>query len=211
MSVATLIGGALKTRQAGPREAQTTSVEVPEKILPAKSKLDRVLIDYRKAGLDLSERQAHLSRSEVDEQSALNNLELTDQESADRVAVSQRSIGIYRARVNSREAAQAKLLKEMKLALSASHGEFSALVDNVLTQRRGILRVRMIEAGHLVGRFEDELETLLESSELILDVRSLEIPSGAVTYCDSTEQITGMAKRILAGYEAIAVLEGVKI
>jgi hypothetical protein len=179
-------------------------VELPAELLPAKAKLDRVLVDYTKAGLDLSESRAHLSRSEVDELSTLDNLELSDEESANRIAVCQRSISIYRARVTSREAAQARLLVELKSSLGAGHNEYSALVGDLLTKRRDILRDRMIEAGHLVGRFGDELETLLESSQLILDVRSLEIPSGAIIYCDSAEQITGMAKRILASYEAIA-------
>jgi hypothetical protein len=204
MSVATLIGGALKTRQAAPRDADGVSTELPAQLLPAKAKLARVLTDYQKAGLDLAESQAHLSRSEVDEQSALNNLELTDQESADRVAVSQRSIGIYRARVNSRESAQAKLLKELRAALEAAHNEYSALVQDVLTKRREILCGRLIETGALVGNFQSDLEMLVESSQLILDVRSLEISSGSVLCADNADTIPGLAKRILASYEAIA-------
>jgi hypothetical protein len=206
-----LVSPPIKARVSGAQEAQTASMELPTQLLPAKSKLDRVLIDYSKAGTDLEESRGHLARAETDKQSALNNLELTDQESSDRVAVAIRNSGIYGARVSNREAARERLLKELKLALSGSHSEYSALVDDVLTQRRGILRVRMIETGHLVGRFGDELEGLLESSQLILDVRSLEIPSQAITYSDSAEQITQMAKRILAGYEAVAVLQRVQI
>jgi hypothetical protein len=198
MSSATLIAG--KARPG----AQTASVELPEKLLPAKSKLDKVVVDYQKAAQDLDDSRGHLARAETDEQSALNNLELSDEESADRVAVAQRSIAIYRARTTNRETTQAKLLKELKTALDAAHNEYSALVQDVLTKRREILCGRLVETGHLVGNFQSDLEMLLESSQFILDVRSLEIPSGSVLYTDNADTIPGMAKRILASYEAIA-------
>jgi hypothetical protein len=204
MNGATLLTGALKTRKAPAQDADGVSTELPAQLLPAKAKLARVLTDYQKAGLDLSESQAHLSRSEVDEQTALNNEELGDDEIGNRIAVAQRSIQIYRARVNSRESAQAKLLKELRAGIEAAHNEYSALVQDVLTKRREILCGRLIEMGHLVGNFQSDLEMLLESSQLILDVRSLEISSGSVLCADNADTIPGLAKRILASYETIA-------
>ena len=195
-----LIAG--KARPTGASAAGRPSVELPEKT--ARGLLAAKLAEFERSQVDLSDSHAHLSRSEVDEQSALNNLELSDEESADRVAVAERSRGIYGARVANREAAQAKLLKELKTAVKVAHNEFSTLVNDERTRRRDILFTRVTEAGRLVGSFTGELEVLLECSGLIQAIHALEIGSQSLLFCDSAEQITGIAKRILAGYEAIA-------
>jgi hypothetical protein len=204
MSVATLLTGALKTPQTGAQEAQPASVEPPEKLFPARTKLDKVLTDYEKASTDLDDSRGHLARAETDEQSALNNLELSDEESADRVAVAQRNRGIYGARVANREAAQAKLLKELKDSLNPAHHEHSALVVGVFSKWLDILRGRVMTAGRIGDGFSRDVDVLLENSALIQEIRSLQINSGFLLFCDSPEQITGMARKILAGYEAIA-------
>jgi hypothetical protein len=50
------------------------------------------------------------------------------------------------------------------------------------------------------------LDELLEASQPIAEIRSLEIPHQAVLYAtDSPEQIEMMAKRILSGYGEIEV------
>jgi hypothetical protein len=178
----------------------------PAQLLPARSVLNKTLTDYEKAGLDLEEARGHLARSETDEQSALNNTELSDAECGDRVAVAQRSQGIYSARVKSREAAQAKLLVELKAAANSAQSEHSNLCSDLLSKRQELVRGRIIEAASLVGRFSGELEMLLDHSELIQEVRNLEVNSVAVLYADSAQAITGIARKILAGYEAVAAL-----
>jgi hypothetical protein len=192
-----------KAPRTGTREAEQPSVAPPEKLYPARVRLDKVLADYQKAGTDLSDSQAHLSRSEIDEQSTLNNLELSDEEAGDRLAVSQRSIAIYRARVSNRESARTKLLAELKAAASLAHNELSRLCLDERVRRSAILRGRMIEAGRLVGKFAAELDTLLEHSGLIQEIRHIEIPSGSFLFCEHAEQIEGMARSILDGYELI--------
>jgi hypothetical protein len=191
-----------KAPRAGAQATQTASVELPEKLFPGKSELAGAFADYQKASQAMEEARGHLARAETDEQSALSNLELSDQECSDRVAVSQRSISIYRARVSSREAAVSKSLKEVKEALYPACNEYSNLCQNEREKRSAIMKARIIEAGQLVGSFS--FNALLEHSSPIQAIRILEIPSQSVLFCDSAEQITGIARRILAGYEAIA-------
>jgi hypothetical protein len=205
MSVATLIGGALKTRQTGAREAQTASAELPERILPAKSRLTRVLSDYQKRGLDLSESQAHLARAETDEQSALNNLELSDEESANRIAVCQRNRGIYGARVTSREANVKKLGSELENAVRDAHTELFNLVRAELQRREGILVERVCTAIQIVDRAKVNFDWIevLDFSEPFRTIRNLE-PTPFQTFAGSApDHVTRTAHKLLEGYQTI--------
>jgi hypothetical protein len=194
----------LKARPGGAREAQSASVELPEKLSPCRSKLAGALTDYEKAAVNLEEARGHLARAESDEQTALNNAELSDAECSDRVAVAQRSRGIYSARMASREAAVSKLLKLVKDALYPARNEYSGLCMNEREKREAIITARIVEAGQLVGGFAGRLNMLLEYSSPIQDIHALDIPSQSVLFCDNAAQIIGIAKRILEGFAAVA-------
>jgi hypothetical protein len=195
----------LKARHEGAQEAQSVSAPLPEKLFPGKAKLAGALVDYVKASLDMEEARGHLARAETDEQAALNNLELSDAGCSDLVAVAQRSRGIYSARLTNREAAQAKLLKELKASLQGAHSEYSALVGAELSRRLDILRVRVMTAGQFgAAASRDVGSLLLEHSAPIHEIRSLQFNHTAFLFSDTPEAITGIAKRILAGYETIA-------
>jgi hypothetical protein len=99
---------------------------------------------------------------------------------------------------------QAKAVGELKAALALGHQEYSALCADLVSQRREILRGRVMAAGVLSDDVSVDVDILLENSKAISDIRSLEIPSGSITYCDGAEQIIGMARKVLAGYELIS-------
>ena len=129
---------------------------------------------------------------------------MSDEDSANRVAVAQSSISLYRARTTHRGEAQTRLLKQLKEALyPALVNEYSNLCQAERNKRSAIVQARIVEAGQLVGSFSGALNILLGHSSPIQDIRSLEIPSQSVLFLDGAEQITGIAKRILEGYEAI--------
>jgi hypothetical protein len=194
-----------KAPRTGTQAARTASVELPAAVNPAKKRLAEVLTAYDKAGLDLADARGHLSRSELDEAAALDSMA---SDSEDRIAVAIRSKAIYSARVTSREAAQVKLLKEVKTALTAAHSGYSILARELLSKRRELFRSRLIEAGQLVGNFMADLDDLLQSCGPIQVVRRLEINSQALLYLDTAEQIAGMAARVLESYGKLETEQG---
>ena len=146
-----------------------------------------------------------MERSKADEQAALNNSELSDQSAADAVAFAQRSKGIYSARVASRQAAQTRLLGELSAAVSAGQAELAAAVSSELARRREILLERIRVAGQLEGQvWAEALDSVLESSRPMIEVQRLEVPAQALLV-DGPEIKVGLARRILSGFEAIAV------
>jgi hypothetical protein len=98
---------------------------------------------------------------------------------------------------------QAKLLKELKATLYPARNEYSALWVNEREKRGAIIKARIIEAGLLVGNCSGVIDALLNHSTPIQAISALEIPSQSVLFCDSAEQITGIAKRILESYQQL--------
>jgi hypothetical protein len=193
----------LKACPGGADEQQRPSVELPAPLHPAKNRLAKVLADYEKLAQDLEDARGHLSRSEVDEAAALDSQE---SDAEDRIAVAQRSRGIYGARVANREAGLKKLALELKAAAQVGQQEFHLLVMAELGRRSEILLGRIMEAGQLLKdrTYSADVERLLGSSKPMLDIHSLDIPS-SMGMGDDGNLVAGMARRVLEGYEALAV------
>jgi hypothetical protein len=174
----------------------------PAQLFPARSALTRTLADYEASVADIAQYEAKIARADVDEAEAIN-ADITETESADRITRTQNLRNVFRARLAAKETAKAKLLTQLSAALNAGHNEFSALVGDLVATRRETLRGRVLVAGQLGEDSGTDVDVMLESAKPISELRGLEVPSASITYCDRAETIAGMAKRILAGYEAL--------
>jgi hypothetical protein len=202
-----------KPRQAGAQEAPEASTALPpEKLLPAKAKLDRALADYVKAGLDLSESQAHLSRSEVDEAAALNNAELSDEESADAIAFAQKSRGVYAARVASRETTVKRIFGELEVCIRSAQAEFAVEQAEELTRVKTILIERVCTVIKATDRAEHRYDwmELMDYSEPYQAVRSLE-PSTYQAMVGNADYTVEIAKQTLGAFEKLSVVKGATV
>ena len=197
-----------KPRPGGAGAAQAVSVVAPqEKLLPAKSKLEKVLGDYQKAAQDLDDSRGHLARAETDEQTALNDPDLGLEDAGNRVAVAQRSIQIYRARVANREKSVAAIFKELATAINESTLELRGLTNAEIERREGIFGERVVaalEVGTAIdpSRMKHELWELLQFCGPIQVVRAL-APSSAIVQPGNAGGLVDMAKDILSKFEGI--------
>jgi hypothetical protein len=166
--------------------------------------LAKLLTDYSKAGEDLELYRGKVSRAQADEDMALSSESFSEEDVAAKISQARSQKDLYAARASFAEGTQGKLAKELSLAVNLAYNEHSNQVAGVLNKRREILRDRVTQAARLVGRFSAELDTLLESSAAIEEIRRIAIPSGSLLFCDSAEQIVAMARKILEGYESIA-------
>lgn len=187
----------------GSRKEKAASPELLQEISPAERNLAAKLSEYEKACLALTESEAHLERSKADEQAALNDSELSDQEAADRVAVAQRSRGIYAARVSSRQAAQTKLLAELTSAVQAAQSELSSAVYQELARRRATLIDRIMQAGQLGGDVTPAaFDELLASSKPMIEIERLQIPAQSLLV-DGASIKESLARRLLDNYDKL--------
>ena len=140
MSVATLIGGALKTRQAGAREAQTASVELPEKT--ACGRLADRLTQFQQACSDLDGYKAKAARAAIDEDRAMADEQLSETQAAETIAKARSLKDTYQARISNREKALTKLFGELENAIVEAQQEYRPLhmaelnrVEEILIER----------------------------------------------------------------------------
>ena len=169
--------------------------------LPWPARLTAKLAEFEAAGLALQEAHGHLRRAETDEAAALDS---SGSDADDKIAVAIRNRGIYSSRVANREAARARLLGELSEAVKLGQSELAAAVSSELARRREILLERIRVAGQLEGQvWAEAIDSVLESSRPIGDVQRLEVPAQALLV-DGAEIKVGLAKRLLAGFEAIA-------
>jgi hypothetical protein len=201
----------IKAPRTGAREAQTASVELPEKLLPAKSKLDKTLADYVKASLDIEEARGHLARSERDEAKALADENQSDSENMDAVAFAQKSRGVYAARVANREATLAKQAAELSKAISEAANELRGLVNAEIARREGVVGARVTEVlqvGNAVDprRMGHALAQVLVFSGPIQLVQAL-LPAPSFSISGNNEHLVGAAKDLLTKFQKL-VAEG---
>jgi hypothetical protein len=178
----------------------------PAPIYPATLQLTKKLLEYDHAVAAAAEARGHLAREESDEALAVDSQE---SDSEDRLAVAQKSVGVYRARTASREKTRLRLESELKAAASAGHSEYSKLLSDVRSRRCEVVIARMKEAGAIDDRVSPaDWEPILSSSAPVLEISNLEISYGSLLIGD-VDQIAGMSRLILRNFE-ILIKEGAK-
>jgi flagellar capping protein FliD len=178
----------------------------PAPIYPAAQQLAKKLSEYDQAVAAVNESTGHLSRAEVDEQSAADS-QASDSE--DRLAVAQKSVGVYRARTASREKTRLRLGNELKAAANAGHSEYDNLLREVRSRRCEVMIARMKKAGQIDDRVAaSDWEPILASSAPVSEISNLEISSVSLLI-GNVEQIAGMSRLILRNFEAL-IKEGAK-
>lgn len=206
MSVATLIGGALKTRQTGAREAQTASVELPEKLYPARVQLTAKLSEFERACSDLSDYQAKSARAERDEQEALDNAQLSESQAADSISRAQNLKAVYSSRTANKEKVIAALSGELTSAIGQANSELQGLVNREVDRRREILSARVLAAAGVADTSRPgvapAVADLLDYSEPIERIKALE-PSPVIQTAGNREILVQAAKDALAKHERV--------
>jgi hypothetical protein len=134
MSVATLVGGAIKTRQAATREAERVSVELPEKT--ARGRLVAKLSEFERACSELDDYKARAERARIDADRAMEDSQLSETEAAERIQTSQLQGNIYKARQAQREKAITALSTELSKAINGGTNELQGLVSAEVTRAR---------------------------------------------------------------------------
>jgi hypothetical protein len=175
MSVATLVAGALKTRQPSAREAERPSVELPEKT--ARGRLVTKLSEFERACSELDDYKARAERARIDADRAMEDSQLSETEAAERIQTFQLQGNVYKARQGQREKAIATLSGELTTAIGQAGRELQGLVNREVDRRREIIGARVLEvAGATDSPFpglKPALADLLDHSEPILRVQAL--------------------------------------
>jgi hypothetical protein len=145
MSVATLVAGALKTRQPGAREAERPSVELPEKT--ARGRLVTKLSEFERACSELDDYKARAERARIDADRAMEDSQLSETEAAERIQTFQLQGNVYKARQGQREKAIATLSGELTTAIGQAGRELQGLVNREVDRRREIIGARVLEVA----------------------------------------------------------------
>jgi hypothetical protein len=212
MSVATLIGGTLKTRQTCAREAQTARVELPEKT--TRGRLVAMLGEFEGACSELSDYAARAERARIDADRAMEDAGLTETEAAEKIQTFQLQGNVYKARQAQREKAIASLSKELTSAIGQANSELQGLVNREVDRRREILGARVLAAAGVADTsrpgLAPALADLLDYSEPIERTKALE-PSPVIQTAGNHEILVQAAKDALAKHERVIAEAGKRI
>ena len=143
MSTATL----MKARPGGPREEEEPSKALPPaQIYPARVKLASKLAEFERALADVESYKAKAARAAIDEQEALDNVNLSESEAALAISRAQNVKSIYASRTANKEKAIVTLSSELANAINATAGELRGLVSTEVARRREVIGTRVLEA-----------------------------------------------------------------
>jgi hypothetical protein len=202
-----------KPRTAGAREAQPVSVLPPEKLFPARAKLAAKLDQIERALGDLSDYTARSERAGIDENQALEDEELSENEAAEKIQTAQLQKNIFKARIANREKAIVTFSAELATAINESAKELHGLTSAETSRREDIIRGRILEVlepGKAIDRafMGRPLAELLSFSGAVQAVKDLEPPLGIVSANTETKSLVSLAKGLLSKFERIIAETG---
>ena len=161
-------------------------------------------IPSRAPGYTLRLYEAKECRAQADQDMALDNNSLSEEEVAEKVGAAQRTREIYTARTANKQVAVTKLLGELETAIKAAQVELSVLVGEELGKRRQIISERVLAVLKPTGAPGQHLflNDMLDYSAPILDIAALS-PAPFTSFNGNEEYLLETAKETLSRYKRL--------
>ena len=143
---------------------------------PAKARLEKALAEHKRAQADLEEYRGSAAKAELNEQQALNDGKLSEEQAAERITRAQNLRGVYKSRITNREAKLTEMLKELAAVTEEAAKELRGLTHEEMQRRCKIIKERICETIEVDPEklHPQLLNSLLQLSPLIHAVRDCE-------------------------------------